>query len=189
MQLVRSWPCDADMARLAAAGRTGVADDLPRLITSDYDYTALRDIADDVCVIEWDIVADTPALQAFMYTCQQAPQQVRVAAHLLYTVAPEPVWAHRVVTDDQGTERWISEGEEYCDYFAFGLIYLPRAAVAAFLDAPAPERGASPFLLPGQVYGDARFNDQTFSVWHRHRYAQGGPVPVDWAIKVEHLHR
>lgn len=185
MRTIRSWPLNAP------PDRVGVDDDIERLTINDYDYTPLQDIDEDVLLVEWDIQVDPAALAAFAATCAAEPERVRVAPFRLYTVAPEPVCAHRVVTDDEtGAERWLHEGEEYADYFAFGLTYLPRAIVRAFLDAPAPARGRSPFLLPQQGYSDCRFTDQTFSMWHRwHLGAPCVPVPVDWTVRVEHLHQ
>ena len=182
MRWIRSFP------DVLLPNRAYVVDDLPRLITSNYDYTPLGPIDDDVCLIEWDIALEPAQVVTFEYGIRKYQyNRPVVAAHRLYHVADQPVWAHRTVDPRNGLERWIEEGEPFCDYFAFGLIYLPREIVRAFLEAPAPARGTSPWIGNG-VYLDERFTDQTFSVWYRHHYIHTRPVPVLWDVRPVHLH-
>ena len=180
MLLLRSFPATIP------PHRAYVVDELPRFTQSDYDYTGLADLGADICLIEWDIAVAREQLERFMTHAAARPRDVLVAPHRLYHVAhDEPVWAHRVV-DADGSERWLRSGELEADYVAFGLIYLPQTLIQAFVSAPAPERGRSPFLPAACGYTDCRFIDQTFSVWHRH--ALGRRVAVDWTVRPVHLH-
>lgn len=186
MRWIRSWPTE-DLP-----GRAHVVDDLPRVYTTDYDYTPLGEIDDDVCLIEWDIALAPDMYGLFEELVEShGADKPLAAAHKLYHVEPEPVWAHRRIVWIETSvppyrERWIYNLEPFCDYFAFGLVYLPRELIRAFLDSPAPARGA-PLVAPGG-YTDSRMTDQTFSMWYRHRYPGGGPVRVEWSVQPVHLH-
>lgn len=178
MRWVRSWP------RVIPPGRAYVVDDMERIVLDDYDYTPLGKIDEDVIVIEWDMALSREDRDRFARIAERHPRRVIVAPYKLYHVADQPVWAHRLV-DRHGRESWVQGGETYCDYFGFGLIYLPRELVRAFLAAPAPERGRSPFLLPSQSYTDSRFHDQTFSVWLSRA---GDMAHIAWDVRPVHLH-
>lgn len=167
-------------------GRAYVQDDMERLLQDNYDYTPLGDIDEDVVIVEWDVAVAPEQVERFTENALSRPERVLVAPHYLYTVAEAPVIAHRRVNLLTGAERWLTSGELDCDYFAFGLIYLPRDLVRQFLDTPAPDRGRSPFLPTGNPYDDCRFIDQTFSVWHRHRL--GRTAAIDWSVWPAHLH-
>lgn len=171
--------------------RPYVVDELERLHTFDYDYTPLgqwfsaNPAEAGVCLIEWDIALEPIQYALFAGMALSRPEEPLVAPHYLHHVEPgRSVWAHRRLTATG--ERWIQYQETLCDYFAFGLIYLPRPLVVEFLAAPAPERGRPP-VAPGG-YEDVRFTDQTFSVWYRHRCSTGGPVHVEWSVQPVHLH-
>ena len=187
MRWVRSWPLPMP------AHRAYVMDELERLLTADdYDYTPLwywferNPDEQGVCLIEWDIALEPPQYELFASMAAVNPDRVLVAPQALHHVSPAgSVWAHRAL-NPLGGERWVEYLEPVCDYFAFGLIYFPRAAVQLFMESPAPERGR-PLVAPGG-YEDCRFTDQTFSVWHRHRYTGGGPVKIEWSIRPVHLH-
>jgi len=187
MRWIRSWPVPMP------AHRAYVMDELERLLTGDdYDYTPLwywferNPDEQGVCLIEWDIVLEPNKYQEFARSALDAPERVLVAPQLLHHVEPwGSVWAHRRL-DETGNHRWVRTGEPECDYFAFGLIYFPRRVVQLFMDAPAPARGA-PLVTPGG-YQDCRFTDQTFSMWHRHRYSECGPVRIEWSVRPVHLH-
>ena len=185
MRWLRSWPLEFDEGQLQS--RAHVIDSLPRLYTRDYDYTPLGEIDDDVIIVEWDIAVDPDDAEQFELMCKPHPYEPLVAAHKLYHIDPDLkyVWAHRKLRHDDRA-RWIGWHEPFCDYFAFGLIYLPRDLVRDFLAAPAPARGA-PLVTPGG-YTDTRFTDQTFSMWYRHRCESGGPVRVEWSVQPVHLH-
>ena len=191
MRWIRSYPATIP------AGRAFVIDALPRLGLTDYDYTPLGAIDDDICLLEWDMAASAEDIATFTEHARARPNAVCVAPYRLYrpSVAEAPtagVWAHRRVTDEplfasgaRPGERWVFEGEPEADYVGFGLIYLPRDLIRAFLSAAAPERGR-PMNVPIGEYADKRFTDSTFSAWH-HRQGYG-PVPITWAVRPVHLH-
>lgn len=183
---LRSWPRDVP------PGRHYIQDSLPRLVMEGYDYTPLAGIADDVCLLEWDVALDAVERERFAAHALARPERVLVAPYRLYGIESEPVWCHRRLLEDVDGwapkhTRWVADGERMCDYFSFGCIYLPHALVMAFLAAEAPARGRSPLLPPEAPYTDTRFHDQTFSVWHRHH----GPevrVPIAWEVHPQHVH-
>lgn len=178
MRWVRSWPADPP------PGRAHVVDRLERLVIDDYDYSALGELGEDVIVIEWDVAIDPYDAAAFEQACTTAGYTtgVLVAPYLLHDDAGVR-WAHRRLVG-VGVERWVTLGEEYCDLFGFGLVYLPRWIVESFLEAPAPERGRPYYAKPGS-YTDCRFTDQTFSTWHHRKF---GGVPILWDVHPAHLH-
>ena len=184
MKWVRSWPVGP-----LPPHRAHVVDDLPRVYIENYDYTSLGALDDDICLIEWDMALALNEAKVFEKYVTRLGSPV-VAPYKLYHVDVQPQWAHRVCENTLAGEavtRWLFDGEEWCDYFGFGLVYLPRDLIRAFLAAPAPARGA----LPGYEasYADSRFHDQTFSVWYHHRYAGGGNrTRVLWSVRPVHLH-
>ena len=186
MRWMRSWPA------AIPPNRAYVVDELPRLVIDNYDYTPLGDIDDDVCVLEWDMALAEDERAKFDEHVTYSPGFVAVAPYKLYHVqdtaySTRPVMAHRVITDFGRGWDWIRYYDQFCDYFGFGMIYLPRDVVREFLAAPAPERGA-PLVTPGG-YTDCRFHDQTFSMWYRHRYKGGGTkTRVVWECQPVHLH-
>lgn len=187
MRWLRSFP-----ARMPH-GRAHVVDDLERLIIHDYDYTPLAAIGEDVCIVEWDMAVSPDDLARFEWIANGNRLDICVAPYLLYHVGPEPVLAHRVLVEDgEGGygERWLHEGERSCDYFGFGLIYLPWYLISEFLDSPAPARGW-PLYAPGG-YHDTRFTDQTFSCWIAHNRPEdvmtGRRTRVMWSVRPVHLH-
>lgn len=186
---VRSYP-----AGPIPPHRAYVIDELPRLPIADYDYAPLAQLAelgDDVIVIEWDMAVSREDRDRFTRAAIHAQHEglPLVAPYRLY--APEPAhYAHRRVSAD-GRERWIRENEPTCDYFGFGLVYLPGQLVRRFAAEPAPARGRSPFLPDGAPYADTRLTDQTFSVWYRWHCADGGACRsprVAWDVRPVHLH-
>lgn len=182
MRWLRSWPAQVP------TGRAHVVDQLPRLVISGYDYGALASVDDDVLLLEWDMACSIEDQATFEDHAAAEPARVQVAPYRLYTDRPDPVWAHRVLTGDgPKDEAWITEGRTECDLPGFGMIYLPRAVVAAFLAAPASARGRDPRLDPGRSSADARFTCQTFGIWHAFRW-DGPPIRVWWDIRPIHLH-
>ena len=184
MRWLRSFPASPP------AGRAYVQDDLPRLVNDQYDYSGLGELDDDVLLLEWDIAASREDRERFAQHASDRPGEVLVAPHTLYHVAPGISLAHRVlIGPNYGDERWITPWDMECDYFAFGMIYLPRDLIRGFLATPAPARGRSPYLPPDETrypYTDCRFIDQTFSVWHRHSMARR--TRIDWSVFPVHLH-
>lgn len=164
MRWVRTWPAKIP------EGRAHVVDRLPRIVMEDYNYVLpLALLGGDAIIIEWDLAISREDWTTFTLACLADPDRVRVAPYRLYpksTNLPEPVWAHRRVGRNPP---WITEDDQECDLFGFGLVYLPRTVVSKYL-ATSPE-----------VTSDA-----LFSKWH---HAEGlGPVPVSWDVRPIHLH-
>lgn len=177
MKLVRSWPAEIP------EGRSYVVDDIPRFVMGRYgdrqfDYRHLIDLDDDIVLIEWDIAVGAEHLALFMARAKDEPEQVRVAPYLLYRGGRDgrpqiPFYVHRI--RDPGTRTWVKGPEDtHCHMFGFGLIYLPKAMLQAFL---------------AQMKPDSHFGDTEFSRWHmRHTPRQFRNVPIDWDVHCVHLH-
>lgn len=177
MRWVRSFPS------VVPPGRSYVVDMLPRLTMTNYDYTPLASLDDDICLLEWDIALSETDRKIFELQTHAEPGRVRVAPYLLSVPGPLH-YAHRrlvspILAYGKLSERWINQADAFCEYFGFGCIYLPRDLIRRFSRANARERGGNP-------PADTRFTDQTFSYWHYH--GGHGPVPIEWAITAVHLH-
>jgi len=176
MKLVRSWPA------VIPEGRAYVVDDIPRFIMGgegnrEFDYRGLVDLDDDVVVIEWDIAVGGEQLATFMARAKAEPDRVRVAPYLLYRGGRDgrpqvPFYVHRIRTREN--RGWVKEGDPVCQYFGFGLVYLPADLIRRFVAqmAPTPK---------------AHFGDTEFSQWHM-RNVKPIDVPIDWECKATHLH-
>jgi hypothetical protein len=184
MRMLRSYPIGY-REQFDRKGRMWVEDHATeRFMNNDYDYTRLGDYDDDILLIEWDKAASKEHLDQMAKTAAADPHTIKVAPYLLYERRPVPVWAHRRV-DEDGTERWINSYELECELFGFGLIYLPRDLIRAFLAAPKETRG-TPIGVEPERYTDYRFIDQTFSMWHYRTFKRS--VDVLWAVRPVHLH-
>ena len=191
---VRSWPAKQDMPRLKDRAR--VKDALPKIRCVDFDLgPGLRRFYDqvghaDLIVIEWDLAVspeDKATFEAWLDATNCLKwQRVGVAPYRLYTANPgtpysEAPWVHRrlperpdMQIDVGGTPvmidsmpRWVTEGEPTCDWFGFGLIYLPFPVVRDYLKDGGPMR------------------DTPFSQWYSERY---GTTPICWDCRPVHLH-
>lgn len=180
MKWIRSFP------QTIPAGRAYVVDDLPRLLLTDYDYTPLGALDDDICLIEWDMAISREMREDFALYARGAGEKPLVAPYRLYEAREQPVYAHRLLSAS-GEESWVAnERDCYADYIGLGLVYLPRTLIRGFLAAPAPARGRSPFLPSEAGYNDLRFTDQTLSIWLRH--TQGRRTRIAWDVRPIHLH-
>lgn len=170
MKLVRSWPANIP------EGRSYVVDDIPRFVMGadghQYDYRGLVDYGDDIVLIEWDIAVGGEQLRTFMARAAAEPDRVRVAPYLLYRGRRDyPFYVHRV--RQPGVKTWVKGPDDvHCNMFGFGLIYLPRDLIAAFVAQLRPEQ---------------KFGDSEFSRWHM-RFAKHRDVPIDWDCHCVHLH-
>jgi hypothetical protein len=143
-----------------------------------YDYRVLADVEDDVLLLEWDIAIGKTELEAFIARVQAAPSQVLVAPYRIYQSLSgkaypfHPLWAHRRYegTPETGRTRFVTEADSTCHLFGFGMVYLPRLLVVAFLEA----------------WG-GHFDDSAFSGWH-YRNAPDPEVPICWEVRPVHLH-
>lgn len=171
MRLIRSWPAEIP------EDRGYVVDGIERLVMTGYDYKCLADIDDDVILIEWDIAVGKEELELFIERAKAQPDQIRVAPYRLYPGLYKmraPIWVHRV--RDPGVRRFVTGPQDtHCQMFGFGLIYLPRFEVLAYLkyikDQPR-----------------ARFGDSEFSRWHMRHGGAHKNVPIDWDVPLVHLH-
>lgn len=166
MRLIRSWPATIP------EDRSYVVDGIERLVMDGYDYRCLADIDDDIILIEWDIAVGKEELETFIERCKAEPDRVRAAPYRLYIGHNErPIWVHRI--RDAGTHRFATAPEDtHCAMFGFGLTYLPKALIDAFMATLKPK---------------SQFTDSTFSHWHM-RHAKVKQVPIDWDIHLTHLH-
>lgn len=173
MKLVRSWPA------VIPEGRSYVVDDIPKFLMGDdgerqFDYRGLVDLDDDVVLIEWDIAVGGEQLATFMGRAAAEPDRVRVAPYLLYrrgTRQPKcvPFYVHRIRYD--AVRRWAQPGDTHCQYFGFGLIYLPAELIQKFV---------------AQMNPRSHFGDTEFSRWHMLNVSRD--VPIDWDCHAVHLH-
>lgn len=176
MKLVRSWPTTIP------EGRAYVVDDIPKFMmggeeSPEFDYRGLLDLDDDVVLIEWDIAVGGEDLVLFMARAKAEPDQVRVAPYLLYRGGRDgrpqiPFYCHRI--RGPGARSWATREDTHCQMFGFGLVYLPAALLRAFVAQMDPK---------------SHFGDSEFSRWHmRHAPPHLRAVPIDWDLKLVHLH-
>lgn len=164
MRLIRSWPWRVP------PGRAYVVDDIEHLVLDNHNYRPLADVDDDVVLLEWDIAVSLEDLRAFVGHAREARDEVLVAPYRLY---PAGIWAHRTWTG-RGPGAWgaepVEDGAATCNLFGLGLVYLPRALVAAFLKAGWANH----------------FGDVEFSMWHYKNVTKD--VRIAWDVRPVHLH-
>jgi hypothetical protein len=81
------------------------------------------------------------------------------------------IWAHR---REPGNVP-VTPADPVCHRFGFGMVYLPRALLAAFADD----------WLAHNPYGN--LTDETFSGWH-YQIQTDPDVPICWDVRPVHLH-
>jgi hypothetical protein len=171
MRILRSFPEPGKIP----PGRAYVCDDLEKLYTpvnagGCADFSALRDIDDDVILIEWDVAVDEISLRRFVSHAQGRDWPI-VAPHYKITPDGQRILVHfRLRTD--GSFCPVIWGDRECDQFAPGLAYFPRGLLR---DCPS---------------GDARcdvMNEGVISRYLRSR-PDWRPVPIAWDITTTHLH-
>lgn len=172
MKLVRSWPANIP------EGRSYVVDDIPKFVMGgegrrEFDYRGLIDLNDDVVLIEWDIAVGGEHLALFMERAKAEPDKVRVAPYLLYRrgnrMPQVPFYVHRIRRES--VRRWAQPGDTHCQYFGFGLVYLPADLLRRYV---------------AQMGTREHFGDSEFSRWHMLNVTRD--VPIDWDITLVHLH-
>ena len=180
MKLLRSWPTHIP------EGRSYVVDAIPRLLMSQLDYRPPLEAMepDDVLLIEWDIAVGKHELLVFAERARDSPEQILVAPYRIYrgekySDLGQDMWAHRHwdgTADPPGSTfprfgGWqpVMTGEPTANLFGFGLIYLPRELISAFM--------ASNF---SNLFGDAQFG-----MWHYTNVAK--EVPIAWECPAVHL--
>lgn len=177
MKLVRSWPANIP------AGRSYVVDDIEHFVMgagndTQFCYRGLIDYDDDIVLVEWDIAVGGEQLHRFMQRAAAEPDRVRVAPYLLYRghsgITPQvPFYCHRI--REPRHRAWVKgPADTYCHMFGFGLVYLPRDLIAAFVAQLSPK---------------SKFGDTEFSQWHmRQPLGERRNVPIDWDCHAVHLH-
>jgi hypothetical protein len=171
MRIIRSFPVTVP------DGRAYVVDDAERMYNANFSYRGLVAVDDDVIHLDWDQAVGRADLVTFAGRCKAYPDQARVVPVLVDLAARPglavPVWNCRVYVGDR--LRYVERGDPTADLFGFGMVYLPRKALAEFEDEFRTE------LDDGTV----RFDDTGWSGWYTRTH---GPVPIDWDIHCVHLH-
>lgn len=186
MRLVRSWPAKPP------ANRPRVVDGIERFVIDNFDYRGLVDLDDDVLLLEWDIAVGLEDIEHFAEHAEREPERVLTAPYKLYRDSsyrdywpdPDQPWTwmlnHWVGEGSRpnaaqgqtipGSETFMPEvGDKTCNGFGFGMVYLPRDLIRAFVETDP-----------------TRFMDVPFSVWHYHNVRHD--VPICWHVRPVHLH-
>jgi hypothetical protein len=140
----------------------------------DYTYEHLVDLDDDVLLIEWDLAVSREDFATFRARAAGARGDVLVAPYRLYATTERteeyaaPPWALQRYVNDEQNMRFCTPNDTHAHLFGFGLVYLPRDLIRAF------------------VATGHRFGDGEFSGWH---YRNVRPeVPIAWDVRPIHLH-
>lgn len=184
MRLIRSFPDPIP------ANRNYIVDDAERLINTDYDYTGLIALNDDIIHIDWDTAVSKEDLEAFARRARHFPDSVLVAPVKIYhsvkrTGITDPVWNVRRFNPGEMSMRYCREGED-AHLFGFGMVYLPRVLLRGFGEALADDEGRydRPDLFHMKRY--RRFGDMEFAGWH---YKHVTPEAwVMWDVRPVHIH-
>lgn len=184
MRLIRSFPDPIP------AGRNYVVDDAERLINTNYDYTGLIGLCDDIIHIDWDTAVSKEDLEAFARRASAQPDSVLVAPVKIYqspkrTGLTDPVWNLRRFLPGDMASRYCEPGEG-AHLFGFGMVYLPRVLLQGYgdaMNADASEYGR-PDLFHMRRYH--RFGDMEFAGWHYKNVVQ--EAAVMWDVRPVHVH-
>jgi len=153
-------------------GRSYVVDDAPRLRVTDYDYRGLLELDDDVIQLDWDTAVSRTDLTLFAALARQQPHRVLVAPVPVERDRTERVvWNLRRYTDaGEQAMREVTEQDETCHLFGFGMVYLPRSLIRSYVDA----------------LGGRPFTDTGFAGWvHRNDEPE---TCIAWQVRPIHLH-
>jgi hypothetical protein len=184
MRLIRSFPDPIP------ANRNYIVDDAEKLINTDYDYTGLIGLNDDIIHIDWDTAVSLEDLQNFARRARHWHDRVLVAPVKIYhspkrTGLTTPVWNVRRFLPGDMAMRYCKEGED-AHLFGFGMVYLPREILQGFgeaLRADEPEQ-RRPDLFHMKRY--RRFGDIEFAGWHYSNVEK--EAQVMWDVKPVHIH-
>lgn len=158
----------------------------PVFITDYNYYPLLAALDDDVTIIEWDMALGREDRETWAKHIANAPGLVQVAPYRQYYGWCKPdgeQWGYVHRQHD----RPVTADDPDCDYFGFGLTYIPlwvtRTLVAECNDPDiAGKRGSH----LGVVLTAKYITDVTFSAWHR--AATGHRVPIRRDVRPVHLH-
>ena len=175
MKLVRSWP------RKPPDNHPRIQDNCPRITVDWCDYSSLLQLNDDVLQLDWDVAVGLDELQAFARRCLDESERVRVGPTMSYPTRQRR-WHAAPGTPKQymvwSAESWATDRvglkppTPTCNYFAFGMVYLPRWTLEAFMES-IPEFGPT-------------LNDVSFSAWYQD-ITGGIEVPIEWDAHPVHL--
>jgi hypothetical protein len=162
----------------------------PYYASSNFGYWGLFEKAtESFCLLEWDIALSFEDRKRFENYCKADPEHIHVAPYQHYgykNVYTDFSHIHR-----QGPMNFAREGDPYCFYFGFGLIYLPLHLVKQYMrDAENgfvvnTEAGSTCPLYPGEPKFDESF-DCIFSDWYTTAWDME-PVPIHWDVRPIHL--
>jgi hypothetical protein len=163
----------------------------PVFITGYNYYPLLAGLGDDVTIIEWDMALSWEDRQAWEAHVTAAPGLVQVAPYRQYYGWCKPDGAQWGFVHRQADRPLAggpgAGGDAECDYFGFGLVYLPLWIIRALVaDCEDPDAAARRGSHLGVVLAGRYITDVTFSVWHRE--VTGHRVPVRWDVRPVHLH-
>lgn len=190
MRWVRAYTENLDYS--VKSGRSIVIDPehCEPFFNSDYDYRGLFEtMTEDTVLIEWDIAISREDRARFEEHIASSPGRVHVAPYKHYFYKPEGQeygWVHRNGEDSFS----VAEGEPECQFFGFGLVYLPLWLVRAFLDELSngqrmTERAQRRGLWLAVLLQGQKVTDVSFSAWHWQ--ATGHTVPIHWDVRPIHL--
>ena len=171
MKVIRSWPRDPPEYHPRAD------DMIPRMLNSDFDYRKLIAYNDDILHVDWDTAVSPEDFSHFAEHARTDPLSCLVHPCVMYPggmfgsqirdhSAPERA-GYRYVNNGTGC-RHITEDDEACALWGFGMVYLPGKWLTAYGDA-----------FPGQ-----KLTDIGFSGWY---YRQAGEARICWHVKPVHL--
>lgn len=178
IRFYRSWPSPSEWAEKKLDNVPHVVDDLPKLLIAGQNYktaSELNSLDTDngwpsgygFCMLEWDIALDAWSQRQFIAEALLEPREILVAPYRFHDT-----WCMWQYNDGSGPSlegRPIQRGEEYCDSFGLGCIYIPKIILNQFLE----------------VMDKFGFTDATFGRWYRERY---GRARVTWKVNPQHLH-
>lgn len=166
----RSWPSTTDWAEKNLDTVNHIVDDLPRIIVWNYDYGKSEWPSEDkpgFCMLEWDIALDPISMRAFAAEALIEPREILVAPYRFHDT-----WCMFMNNDGGGPSsdgRPVYVGEDRCDSFGLGCIYIPTVIL-------------NEFLVVMDKFG---FSDGTFGKWYRQKYGQ---ARVTWKVHPQHIH-
>lgn len=174
----RSWPSPSEWAEKRLDDVPHVVDELPRILMVGQNYKTVSELnslgtADGwpsgygFCMLEWDIALDQWAQTLFIAEALVEPREILVAPYRFHDTWC--MWQDNDGTGPSENGRPIRVGEDRCDSFGLGCIYIPRPIL-------------NEFLVVMDKFG---FTDATFGRWHRERY---GKARVTWKVHPQHLH-
>lgn len=138
----------------------------------DQDYRTVTDYqpwpqdGPGLFMLEWDIALDAAHRARFAAHALADPDRVLVGPYRLYGPKfPGAPQCHRV--RGQG----ISEGQEWCETWGLGCVYLPHPVLDGWRSSPDAEV--------------SRWTDVAVSRWYAKRH---GRARVDWSVQPQHLH-